>query len=101
MTDREPDSGDRLLDLHERLQIVLELPVERNASNWIGEADALVGDLVDREASPTVRRSRLAKVQELLEEVEDTGNQQADEHVAAARRLIAELLAAIENGDGT
>lgn len=95
----DSDSRDRLLELHDRLRTVLELPVERDASNWIGESEALVRDLVDRGASPEVRRKRLAKVKELLDEVEATGELQADEHVAAARRITAELLAESENSD--
>ena len=100
MTDFDPDTRDRLLDLHHRLQAVLELPVERDASNWIGESEALVGDLLERGASAEVRRKRLAKVRELLEQVDETGDPQADEHVDAARRLTAELLAQFENADG-
>lgn len=89
----DPDSRESLLELHDRLRAVLELPVERDASNWIGESEALVRDLVDRKASPAVRRQRLTTVRELLEEVEETGNPQANEHVAAAIRITAELLA--------
>ncbi|AUX10031.1 hypothetical protein AArcSl_2409 [Halalkaliarchaeum desulfuricum] len=99
MADFDPDSRDRLLDLHERLRSVLELPIERDASNWVAEADALVGDLVDREASPTVRRKRLTQVRELLEEVEGTGHERADEHVDAAKRLTVELLGELEESD--
>ncbi|QLD87244.1 hypothetical protein HWV23_16450 [Natronomonas halophila] len=75
--------------LHEHLSATAELPVERTASRLLGEAEAVAGDL--RTADPDVQAERAAVVLELLEEVEETGNEEADEHVERARSLAAEL----------
>ncbi|MDS0260606.1 hypothetical protein NDI56_14460 [Haloarcula sp. S1CR25-12] len=82
----------RLDELYERLAATGERPVERTASRWLGEAEAVAGDIVRGDPDPDVRRERLAKVEDLLGHVETTGDEQADEHVDAARELVAELL---------
>ncbi|WP_313692738.1 hypothetical protein [Halorarum halobium] len=86
MTDDE-----RLRDLHDRLESTAELPVEREASAYLGEAEAVARDLVERPADPDVVRERAGHVRDLLAEIDGTGNDEADEHVAAARELAAEL----------
>nr|WP_324663336.1 hypothetical protein [Haloarcula sp. CK38] len=40
----------------------------------------------------STRRERLRKVKHLLGNVESTGDEAADEHVAAATAIVAELL---------
>jgi len=85
------DEG-RLHELYEQLAATGERPVERTASRWLGEAEAIAGDIARGDLDPDVRRERLAKVGELLGHVETTGDEQADEHVDAAREIVAELL---------
>jgi hypothetical protein len=75
--------------LHEHLAATAELPVERTASRLLGEAEAVADDL--RTADSDVQAERAAVVLELLEEVEETGNDEADGHVERARSLAAEL----------
>jgi hypothetical protein len=75
--------------LYEHLAATAELPVERTASRLLGEAEAVADDL--RTADPDVQAERAAVVLELLEKVEGTGSDEADEHVEEARRLAAEL----------
>ena len=82
----------RIDELYEELAATGERPVERSASRWLGEAEAIAGDIAQSKLGPAVRRERLAKVEELLGHVETTGDQQADDHVDAARRLLGELL---------
>ncbi|WP_135301933.1 hypothetical protein [Haloarcula amylovorans] len=84
---------DRLHALHEHLEATGERPVERTASRWLGEAEAIALDAAITDLEPAVRRERVAKVAELLEEFDSTGDEKADEHVDAARSLAADLLA--------
>jgi len=83
-------------DLYEQLAATGERPVERSASRWLGEAEAIAGDVAQSDLDPAVRQERLAKVGELLDHVETTGDEQADHHVDAARAIVAELQT--ENG---
>lgn len=75
--------------LHRALAETAELPVERHASRVLGEAEAVADDL--RDCDPEVRRERAAVVVDLLEEVDGTGNEAADERVETARELAEEL----------
>ena len=84
------DSGAEAAEtLYEHLAATAELPVERRAGRLLGEAEAVADDL--RDCEPPVRRERAAVVVELLEEVEATGHEAADEHVETARSLAEEL----------
>lgn len=82
--------------IHEHLVATEELPVDVAASRWIGEAQAVTGDLVDAGADETVHRERLGHVRDLLEHVEETGHPDADEHVARALGLTREALERFE-----
>lgn len=93
------DRRDRVERLHGHLEATLELPVERGASRWIGEAEAIAADLVAREADPDVRRERLSHVRELLANVDGTEHPAADEHVAAAEGIVADLLEDVDDRD--
>lgn len=75
--------------LYEALAATAELPVERHASRVLGEAEAVADDL--RDCGPAVRRERAAVVVDLLEEVDGTGHEAADERVEVARGLAEEL----------
>ncbi len=91
----EPDLESRVRQLHEHLVATRERPVEREASRWIGEADAIVDDLVGAgfaNLDPSVIRNRIEHVAELLSNVEETGDSTADEHVGAARELADAIL---------
>ena len=85
----------RLRELHDHLAATGERPVERTASRWLGEAEAIAGDIALSDLPADVRRERLAKVEHLLDNVEATGDAEADEHVEQARALLDTLL-----GDG-
>ena len=80
-------------DVHDHLAATAERPVERSASRWIGEAEAVAGDLVGPEIDPDVARDRLGHVDSLLSNVETTGDTEADEHVTAAAELVESVLA--------
>ncbi|MEF8853382.1 MAG: hypothetical protein V5A44_02575 [Haloarculaceae archaeon] len=82
---------DRVERLHAELEATEELPVERTASRWIGEAQAVAADAANGGLRETVVRERVGHVAELLENVESTGDERADEHVATARELAVEI----------
>ena len=88
----------RVGELHGHLAATRELPVERTASRWIGEAKAVAGDLVGADIPETVIRERIGHVRALLANVDGTGHSGADEHVARAKRLAAAVVDAL--GDG-
>ncbi len=93
MTESDLESNVRRLSEH--LAATRERPVEREASRWIGEADAIADDLVGAglaDLDPAVIRERIGHVAELLSNVEETGDRTADEHVAAARDLADVIL---------
>lgn len=85
--------ADDLRALHEHLAATGELPVERTASHYLGEAEAVVEDALAPDAGEEVVRRRVAQARELLGNVEGTGDEAADEHVAAARELCESMLA--------
>lgn len=85
-------AGEALRALHEHLATTGELPVERTASHYLGEAEAVVADALAPDASEAVVQRRVAQARELLGEFDETGDEAADEHVAAARELCKRIL---------
>ena len=75
--------------LYEHLAATAERPVEREASRLLGEAEAVADDMQD--CPPEVIERRAVVVDDLLSEVNGTGDPTVDEHVAAARELAARL----------
>lgn len=91
------DSEATVEALYQHLAATQERPVERTASHWIAEAEAVAGDLVgDDDVSDSVLADRLGHVAALLENIDDTEDEVANRCVAAARRLTAELLADLD-----
>lgn len=88
------DDRELLESLHRELAATEELPVSREASAWLGEAQAVAGDL--REAPEPVVAERIRHVQRLLAEAGDPGNEAVAEHLQRARELAEEIAAAVE-----
>ena len=86
---------ERIQALHDHLAATAERPVERTASRWLGEAEAIAGDVAAEGMDDETKRERLGKVEHLLRNVDGTGDDEADEHVAQARAIVDALL-----GDG-
>ena len=86
---------ERFARLHEHLEATAELPLDREATRWVAEAEAVAEDCLAI-GSESVRRRRIGHVRDLLSNVETTGHAEADDHVAAARALAAELVEADE-----
>ncbi len=90
--DDDPGTGDLVARLHEHLLATAERPVEREASRWLGEAEAVAADAARGDASADVVAKRVGQVRDLLGHVEGTGDPAADDHVAAARDLADRIL---------
>ena len=90
------DVDELVAELHEHLEATQSLPVEREASRWIGEAEAVVSDLVYADVEASVIETRVTHVVELLGHVDGTGDDDANEHVRAARELVEEILETVE-----
>jgi len=93
-SDGEGDADDALRALHDHLAATGERPVERTASHYLGEAEAVVADALAADADAAAVRRRVAQARDLLSEVEETGDGAADDHVAAARECCRAILGA-------
>ncbi|AKU07850.1 MULTISPECIES: hypothetical protein [Haloferax] len=101
-TEADRDDLDRLVTtLHDRLAATATRPVREEASRWLGEAEAVAGDLaVGPLPDDEVVRRRLGHVEHLLSNVGETEDEAADEHVASARAALADALATLGDGGG-
>ncbi|MFC4357220.1 hypothetical protein ACFO0N_04560 [Halobium salinum] len=99
-TDETPTLADRTADLHAHLEATEEQPIDATANRWIGEAEAVAGDVAALAAGEDVDESvvaeRVGHVRELLSNVDETGDSGADEHVAAARAEAEGIIDRIE-----
>jgi hypothetical protein len=90
MTD--PDIHTLVDDLHSHLGATEELDIDRRANRWIGEAEAVAEDVVGRDVSEQVVEKRVAQIEDLLRNIEETENQEADEHVDVALEIAERIL---------
>ncbi|APX96216.1 hypothetical protein [Natronorubrum daqingense] len=81
--------------LHRHLAATAELPVDRDASRWLGEADAIARDVATTDLERSVVDERVGKIETLLAEVDETGHEEADEHLEAARQICV----TVQNSD--
>jgi hypothetical protein len=86
------DLEELLASLHDHLEATEELPLDESANRLLGEAQAVAADVADGSASEDVARERVAKVADLLAEVDGTGHEDGDQHVAAASRAADRIL---------
>ncbi|MFB6243744.1 MAG: hypothetical protein ABEH80_06570 [Halobaculum sp.] len=93
----DESSVDELLTaLYEALAATAERPVAREASAYVGEAEAVARDLAQRPAPEAVIAERVGHVRDLLAEVDETEDDAADEHVERAREVTAAILDRVE-----
>lgn len=86
------DVDDRVADLHSHLAATGELALDEEVNRWLGEAEAVAADAVGPDVPVAVVEKRVRQVRQLLDHVDDTGNQAANEHLDAARDLISTIL---------
>ncbi len=82
----------RLDDLAGELQATEELPIDRTAARWIGEAQAVATDLSEGDPDADTVARRVGHVAELLENVDGTDHPEADDHVTAAKSIADGVL---------
>jgi hypothetical protein len=82
---------DLLDDLYAQLEATAERPVDREASRWIGEAEAVAGDIAGSDVPIDVIEDRIGHVDRLLSEIDGVDDPAADEHVTEAKRLVDEI----------
>ncbi|GAA0244801.1 hypothetical protein ACFFQF_04220 [Haladaptatus pallidirubidus] len=80
--------------MHSHLEATASLPVATRPSQYLGEAEAVVGDA--RNAPESVVEKRVSQANELLSHVDETGSEKADGHVEQARELTGEILSELE-----
>jgi hypothetical protein len=97
MTD--DDVRERVTDLHAHMEATAELPVDPQASTWLGEAEAVAADAVGEDVPEAVVEKRVAQVADLLSNVEGAGHDEADGHVAAARAAAEDVLDALDGSE--
>ncbi|WP_302082445.1 hypothetical protein [Salinibaculum rarum] len=86
------DLDELLASLHDHLAATEELPLEESANRLLGEAEAIAGDTAQGALTEDVARERVENVAELLAEIDGTGHEEGDQHVAAARRAADRIL---------
>lgn len=92
MSKGRDDVAELLASLDNHLAATEELPLEEEANRWLGEAHAIATDVAEGDVSDETLVERVETVLELLSNVDGTGHDEADEHVAAARRAGERIL---------
>ncbi len=92
VADPRDDVDELVATLHDHLAATEEMALPEDANRWLGEAAAVAGDLADASPDDETITTRIETVLELLDEVDATGHDDADEHVAAARRAGERIL---------
>ncbi|ELY57690.1 hypothetical protein [Natronolimnohabitans innermongolicus] len=90
MTDDSLEARTRRL--HDHLEATAELPIDRQANRWLGEAEAIARDAASHDLEREVVVDRVRKVQRLLSEVDETGHDEADDHLEAAKACCEAIL---------
>jgi hypothetical protein len=83
---------ERLDSLCAALERTAERPLPRSANRWLGEAQAVAMDLREGDPDPETTLDRLETVEDLLAEVEGTGDEAADLALEEANELLENLL---------
>jgi hypothetical protein len=87
----DEDVHERIEELHEQLAATAERPVETRASQWLGEAEAAAEDAADPDIPEAAAKKRVHQVVALLGQVDETGDEEADERVETAHELAKDL----------
>ena len=88
---------DRTRRLSRSLEATAELPIDRQANRWLGEAEAIARDVATSDLEDGVVVDRVEKIQHLLSEVDETGHDEADDHLEAATKCCATILEETED----
>ncbi len=86
------DLDDLLASLHDHLEATEDRPLTDEANRWLGEAQAIAADVDEADLDGDTTRERVDEILDLLDEVDGTGDDEADKHVDAARRAAKRVL---------
>ena len=90
---RVPDDPDAAVDaLAEHLIATADRPVPPATNRWLGEAEAVARDAASDGLDAETRDKRVRQVQGLLESADETGDEIADSHIAAAAACCRVLI---------
>ena len=78
--------------LCDHLEATEELPLTDETNRLLDEAQAIAADVDDSDLDYETTQERIDEVVDLLEKVDGTGDEEADEHVAAAHRAAERVL---------
>jgi len=92
-TQQVPDDPDAAVDaLAEHLIATADRPVPPATNRWLGEAEAVARDAASDGIDVETRNKRVQQVQELLASADETGDEIADSHIAAAAACCRVLI---------
>ena len=98
-SDRRPpgvnsdESLDVLVDrLFDHVEATGQLPIDRQTSRWLGEAEAVARDVATNDLDEATIRRRVRQVNHLLEEAGRTDHKEANRHLDAARGICEIVL---------
>ncbi|ELY49927.1 hypothetical protein [Natronorubrum bangense] len=83
---------ERTRRLHRQLEATAELPIDREANRWLGEAEAIASDVATSDLEAATVHERVEKINHLLAAVDETGHDEADDHLEAATQVAAAIL---------
>lgn len=89
MTDRNID--DLIMDLRSHLEATEELAIRTKANRWLGEAHAVAADLAEAQPSIQTIEKRVNQIEHLLRQIEETENEEADEHIRASLEIAKKI----------
>lgn len=87
----DPDTA--VEKLSEHLIATADRPVPPATNRWLGEAEAVARDAASDGIDAATRRKRVQQVATLLSEADTTGDDIADDHIAAAEACCQVVLA--------
>jgi hypothetical protein len=85
-------TDDLVSSLHDHLEATEQHPLETEANRLLGEAQAIAEDLTEADLNEERIEERVEQILDLLDSVDSTGDDTADEHVAAARRAAKRIV---------
>lgn len=83
---------DLLSSLHEHLEATAEKSPSEELPNELQDAKAIAGDAATGNLDRGSVHERVEDVKELIADIDDTGDETADEHLDAARRAADRIL---------
>lgn len=85
------ETNDLIKSLHGHLKATEEMAIRTEANRWLGEAQAIAADLAEEELPEQAVEKRVDQVRELLSNIEETDNTEADERIQASLEVVEKI----------